>query len=846
MKKGKTWSVILFMVFSIALILTGGAEYLKNVNHALWKKSVTDILEITTQGSHALDTYIEKDSDLLHWLATELAGENSTNTAAIQEKVSRTMTEASDVICIDLDSGIIYTGLLNQARPLEKEYIERFEAMQGQGIREPFLDGYTGIWTLGYYECFFFADGARGFLQKTQPLAEIADRFSLSFYSDTGFSYVVNREGKILIRSQHINSNRTFQNLFDIIDLQDNEAAAVESFRTALSQGQRGVARFEYKNDDYVFCYVPMETATDWYAVSIVPNSVIMEQSEAIIQNSRLFLLLVLLSILIFTAFVLLYRNSTQRILRAEEAARKSAESANMAKSRFLSNMSHDIRTPMNAVIGMTQLALDHIDEPEKTKKYLKNIHQSGQLLMSLINDILDVSKIESGKMVLNNDTASLERLLVNLVSIIYPGISEKKQMFEVRLHRIEHEILCFDTLRLNQILINLLSNAVKFTPAGGSICLDVTESPSLLENHTHLTLQVSDTGIGMKPEFLEQIFHSFSREQDSTVNKIQGSGLGMTITKMIVDLLKGTISIESTPGKGSVFTVDLDLLLAPGSFEKLPFLPPVRILIAEDDPVIRSFIAANLTDSGVTVNIAESGSQTVEMAVAAYNRKEGYDLILLDWDSSLFHCAQTALEIQKRIPKNTPVLIATAYDMEHFAGEISSAGMNGFLQKPAFRSSLHHCIHRYVLHAEEPGDSSCRKRISLSGRHILLAEDNELNQLVVQELLSSQGALITTVGNGQECVNRFAKSSPGEFDLILMDIQMPVMNGYEATKQIRHMNRSDASIPIFAMTADAFTEDIKAAKQSGMNVHLSKPLDIQLLLREIQKYQMPVEDSKS
>lgn len=696
----------LLIILSIGLLLFSGFIYLSTVQRSLWKKSVTDILEVTAQGRHALDTYIEKDLEMLGWIAAELTSKDPFDEEELTKAIKLTGASDSSYICVNLDSGRLYTGLLNGGYPLNDEQLSLFSSLQGKGVREPFLDGRTGVWTLGYYESFSWPDGTRGLVQKTQPLSEIAERFSLSFYNDTGFSYVVNREGSILMRSMHRNSNRTFYNLFDIIDSQGNDAKQINAFEAALKDENRGAARFQYQEEDYVFCYVPMKTAQDWYVVSIVPNRVIMEQADSIVKNSQVFLVLIIGSAILMATFFIIYRNSTRRVLLAEEEARKAAESANIAKSQFLSNMSHDIRTPMNAVLGMTKLAMDHTDEPDRVREYLKNISLSGQLLVGLINDILDMSKIESGKMTLNIDIGSLDTLLENITKIIQPLAVKKNLKFDIRLHGVEHKTLYFDALRMNQVLINLLSNAVKFTPENGSVSMDITESPSESENCTHLNFCIADTGIGMSPEFQAHIFDSFTREQNDRVNSIEGSGLGMAISKMIVDMMGGTIHVDSEAGKGSVFTVDLKFLIP--------------------DEVEQENLAARI-----------------------------------------------------------------------FGEEIS-----------------------------------------LSGRHILLAEDNAINQQIAYELLTGLGAAVVTADDGLACVQEFEKTSPGYFDLILMDIQMPVMNGYEAAEKIRRMDRTDAAtIPIFALTADAFAEDIEAAKKAGMNSHLAKPLDIPGMMREIQRY---------
>ena len=836
MKANRKRFMALIMLLAAALILAGGICYIANVQDALWMKTVTDIVEVTAQGRHALDTYIEKDMELLRLLSESLSGESSLNTGRILEKIQMFSGAGSSLTCVDLSAGYLYSGPLEGSYQLNENQLEAFRAMEGRGVRAPFLDERTGVWTIGGYERFLFKDGVKGYAQITWPLAQVAERFSLSFYDDTGFSYVVNREGDILIRSQHQNSNRTFQNLFDIIDLKGNDRQAAASFREALQSGLKGVARFNYQEEEYVFCYVPMETAGDWYVVSIIPNRVIMEQADQIVQYSQILILLIVISALTAAALFLFYRYSTQRVLAAKEEARLAAESANAAKSHFLSTMSHDIRTPMNAIIGMTHLAKEHLNEPDKMREYLMKIGQSGQLLVGLINDILDLSKIESGKMTLNNDVVSLEQFLRELVNILQPSAEAKKQRFDIRVNRVEHELLCFDALRLNQIMINLISNAVKFTPEGGTISVDVTEGPARREGCARFTFRVKDTGIGMKPEFLKEIFTSFTRERDSRVDKTEGSGLGMAITKKIVDLMEGVIRVESEPDKGTVFTVELDLLTAAGAGGEDMRVPPIRILVANGDPAACESAKAYLREMGARPDCAENGREAVEMAAKAHEMKEDYTLILLDWKMPDMNGIEAVQKIREKIAADAPIVIFSAYDWAQIEEKAAEAGVTGFLQKPLFKSTLYRLIRRYVFKETLPEQNQA-ETVSLAGRRILLAEDNKLNQEIAQEILVSHGAQTQVVDNGLSCVKAFEGSKEGTYDLILMDVHMPVMDGYEATRKIRGMKRRDAAIPIFAMTADAFYEDIQAAKAAGMNSHLAKPIDIQAMLREMKRY---------
>ena len=463
----------------------------------------------------------------------------------------------------------------------------------------------------------------------------------------------------------------------------------------------------------------------------------------------------------------------------------------------------------------------------------LKKINLSGQLLVGLINDILDMSKIESGKMVLNKDTASLVELMQNLVNITQPAVLQKMQVFNIRLHNIQHENLIFDSLRLNQVMINLLGNAVKFTPEGGSISLDVTEEPAAEEGAVHLTLKVADSGIGISPEFQKNLFTSFTRERDSKIDKIEGSGLGLAITKMIVTMMEGSISVESELGKGSIFTVEMDLPIADASEEMT--LPEIHVLVADDDADTCRSAADYLRELGARADVAFGGLEAVKKADAALKTGDDYQIIFLDWRMSDLEGTDTAREIRSIVGEEVPILIISAYDWSGIEKDADEAGINGFIQKPFFKSTIYHNIQKYYLHCNQGQPVAASEQNVLLGKNILLVDDNAINLEIAEEILSDTGAVVDTARDGREAVERFACSPSGYYAMILMDIQMPVMNGYEATKAIRHMNRADADqVLVFAMTADAFADDIVLAKQVGMNAHFAKPLDMNVILKEI------------
>lgn len=517
-------------------------------------------------------------------------------------------------------------------------------------------------------------------------------------------------------------------------------------------------------------------------------------------------------------------------------AALAEAEQANRAKSDFLSRMSHDIRTPMNAIIGMTDIAHAYTNDPAKVHDCLKKISSSSQHLLGLINDVLDMSKIESGNMVLNMENTSLPYVLESVVSIMQPVFKTKNQEFSVRLHNVRHEDLLCDPLRLRQIFINVLSNASKFTPENGIITFDVEEIALSEDAQTvHFCFTITDSGTGIDPEFLPHIFDAFTRQQDSRVDKTEGSGLGMAITKKLTDLFGGSVRVESQVGKGSTFYVDLPMKVIEQNKQQMVY-EGLKLLVVDDDQIACEYLVQTLKDLGITAEWADSGAAAVNQICQAHNESAGFDMVLLDWKMPGMDGVQTASAIREKAGDNLPILIASAYDWVDIQQEAMACGVDGFLQKPLFKSTLSWGIQNFVL---RQGTLQNKPAIhSFDGKRLLLAEDNQLNIEIAEELLIGMGAIVETTHDGDETIAHFAQSPQGYYDLILMDIQMPKVNGYEAARQIRSMSRPDAqTIPILAMTADAFAEDVIAAKAAGMNSHIAKPLDALTMNREISKY---------
>ena len=579
---------------------------------------------------------------------------------------------------------------------------------------------------------------------------------------------------------------------------------------------------------------------TEWYLVVAMPydslDSLINQLSD---DRQRMIMsaggiLLVMMLVL----FVLYYRMS-QRHLRELDKAEREAVRANQAKSEFLSNMSHDIRTPMNGIIGMTKIAQADMENPAHVKECLRKIDLSSKHLLGLINDVLDMSKIESGKLTLNVDVLSLSETMDSIVNIIQPQVKAKKQFFDIFIQKIFVEDIRCDGVRLNQILINLLSNAVKFTPEGGQIHVYLTqeESPKGAD-YVRCHFRVKDTGIGMTEEYQGKIFESFSREE-SKVHKIEGTGLGMAITKYIVDMMGGTIAVESELGKGSEFRVTLDFEKADVPVREM-ILPPWKMLVVDNNEDLCLSAVSSLAEIGVQADWALSGREALKMVERRHRQGEDYFVILLDWQMPEMDGLETAREMRKILGDKVPILIISAYDWSDIEADARAAGAQGFISKPLFKSNLYLGLsHLAGLDAETAKDAvqPAKTGPDLSGKRILLAEDNELNWEIAQAILEEAGFEVEWAEDGKLCLELFERSEVGYYDVILMDLRMPVMNGYEATEAIRALDRPDAGLPILAMTADAFSEDVQKCLAAGMNEHISKPIDVDRLISLLEKY---------
>lgn len=513
--------------------------------------------------------------------------------------------------------------------------------------------------------------------------------------------------------------------------------------------------------------------------------------------------------------------------------ALNAAERANRAKTTFLNNMSHDIRTSMNAIIGFTALAAAHVDEPELVQDYLAKISTSGQHLLSLINDVLDMSRIESGRVKIEKKEVHLPDVMHDLRTIVNANIVSKNIEFFIDAVDVDNEDILCDKLRLNQVLLNLLSNAVKYTKNGGQIIVRIIQKPGFSNGYATYEFHVKDNGIGMSKEFQKHLFEAFTREESAAVSGIQGTGLGMAISKNIVDMMGGTISVESEEGKGREYTVSIPFKVLGNSakYEVVPQLQGVRVLVADDDSDTAISVSRMVQEIGMRSEWTLSGKEAVLRTRVAVEQGDEFGAYIIDWMMPDLNGIETVRRIRKLIGESKPIIILTAYDWADIEQEAREAGVTAFCSKPLFMSELRDVLSQpYRVKKEETPASPYR----FEGKKALLVEDNLLNQEIAQAILQDAGFTVDTADDGDVAVERLQDSKQGEFDLGLMDIQMPKMDGYAATRQIRTLPSDAANVPIVAMTANAFEEDKQKAIRAGMNAHIAKPIEAGRLMETL------------
>ncbi len=673
------------------------------------------------------------------------------------------------------------------------------------------------------------------------PMNYLSDLMQINEESGSnGYSHIIDKDGNYIIKSGSETEQTYFERLEKIVD-ESNEKTGneyVAELKSAMAQEKdyymlvsiNGVVR-------HIYCS-PLSENASWYLLSVMPNGHIDGEIKSLDTFRKTVTYICILAILLALSIIFaLYYRLMKRQIKELDRLKNEAVKANQAKSEFLSSMSHDIRTPLNAIIGMTEIAERNEDDQSKIDDCLKKIKLSSKHLLGLINDVLDMSKIESGNITLNPAPMSLRATLDDIVNIIRPQIKERNQYFDIFIKNILSENVYCDNLRLNQVLINIISNAVKFTPCEGRIDIFVDQEPSPLgDEYIRTNFRVKDNGIGMSKEFQEKIFETFAREDNEQVERITGTGLGMAITKKIVDLMGGTIEVESEKGKGSEFYIVLDFKKADDAESELK-LPDWKILVVDDNEMLCRSAVANLEELGVRAEWVTDGEKAVDMVEERNKNNDDYDFVLVDWKMPKLNGIETIKKIRSRIDKKIPVFLISAYDINDIQIHTESIDIAGFISKPLFKSTLYEYLKKYVGETYEQSSALKKNEINFSEKRVLIAEDIDINWEIANEILSASGLKLDRAVNGKDCVDIFTNSEVGTYNAILMDIRMPVMNGYDATRAIRALDRPDSNLPIIAMTADAFTDDTARCLECGMNAHIAKPIDVQNCLNVLKKY---------
>ena len=662
-------------------------------------------------------------------------------------------------------------------------------------------------------------------LLRVLPISELKEKwiFPQEEFENAELS-IIDADGDYIIKDDSFKNSSFFEFYRSYNSIKPAQAQELFSQITSIDGS---LTMKNSRGEKCILAYTPFDATGGWALLSLMPMKYINANTENWLLIGIVSAGLVVL--FVFDLMVMLYFNK-----RLQQAASE-AESASRAKTDFLSTMSHDIRTPMNAIIGLTTITEKNIDDKKLVGENLRKITLASNHLLTLINDILDISKVESGKLSLSPQTFSIVETVENLVNISQPMITEKNIDFSFRVNRMEKEYLHADQLRLNQIYINILSNAIKYTEPGGSVSVDMKEEESQKEGCVRLTYIVADTGIGMSPEYMEHMYQPFSRQTDSRVNSIQGTGLGLAITKQMVDLMEGTIECQSEQGKGTTFTVTLDIPIAEHQRMDMK-LDEMDVLIVDDDEVLLETATETLESLGLKAEQASSGLEALGMIKHRHEIGKGYDIVIVDLKMPDIDGVETIRRIRSEIDNNTPILLISAYEWADIEKKAKEAGANGFLSKPLFRSTLYDKINdilgREAKSIEPESDYS-----DLEGLNILITEDNDINWEIISTLLSMYGITTERAENGRVCLDKMKQAEKGKYTLIFMDIQMPEMNGLDATRAIRALDDSWASnIPIIAMTADAFSENVTECLNAGMNGHIAKPIDIKVVIKEIRR----------
>ena len=833
--------IILVNVIIIAAILIFVVFYSRYENQDLYRRQIENFENTTVTMERVTENYLEGEQRICDVWAQYISSQHMTLEEAASYVRSSHVLKNTSAHFVLLDS---LTGLSTRPKlGTDDDYDVSYERLnilddsswiddigESINITRAYTNPMNGEQSLAFCNIISVYDSESGsdkdaVILRVIPISALEQKwiFPQSELENAELS-MIDINGDYILKGSSF-KNSSFFEFYNSYNSSDNETT--KKLFDSISSSTGSISMNNSHGEECVLAFTPISTTNGWTMLGLVPakDLNIEKRNWVLFGVVSVGLLVLFLSDL----FYMLYLNK-----RLQITARK-AESANKAKTDFLSTMSHDIRTPMNAIIGLTAIAEKNTGDEESTKESLRKIGLASNHLLTLINDILDISKVESGNLKLNPLTFSIVETVENLVNISQPMIKEKNIDFSFHINQMEKEYIYTDQLRLNQIFINILSNAIKYTEPGGRVGVNLREEESTIPGCIRLTYVVEDTGIGMSHEFMQNMYTPFSRQVDSRVNSIQGTGLGLAITKQMVELLGGTIDCQSEQGKGTTFTVALDIPIADRQREDME-LEPIDVLIVDDDETMLLTATETLESLGASVEQAHSGIEALGMIEHRHLSGKDYSLIMVDWKMPEIDGLETISRIRSDIKTNIPIILTSSYDWSDIEDKAKAVGANGFITKPLFRSTLYDKISNLIGEGSssmEPEDDYS----DLQGLRILVAEDNDINWEIISVMLSMFGITSERAENGKVCVDMIREAEEESFTLIFMDIQMPEMNGLDATRAIRKLeNKWASSIPIIAMTADAFSENIMECMDAGMNGHIAKPIDVKLVIKEIRR----------
>ena len=834
----KKFLLLILNILIIAFVIVFISNYARHERQIDREIEMNSFKNITFSAELVTTNYLEGEQRTCNSWANYINSRDITMQQAV-DYVSTAKTNSrvsGHIINIKTLKGLSTNSNPNKADDFKVSYtdlpiLHSADELKGEiNVTRSYTNPVTGIQSIAFYNIVELLNEDTGlkescYLLRVVPVSTVEEKwaFPTDKYKNADIA-IIDMDGNYIIKGNAFKNSNIFEfyNSYNpktspyYIDLKNTLKQTSGTFEMINSKGQKTFNAFTIVN-----------TNKEWYVVSTIP---IDDLSSNTIDWA-------LLGVVVFSLLLLMILDiiSMLSLNHKLEIAAKAADAANQAKTDFLSTMSHDIRTPMNAIIGLTTITEKNINDPDSVAENLKKISLASNHLLTLINDILDISKVESGKITLTPVSFSIVESAENLVNISQPIVREKELDFRFRINNIKNEFLFADKLRINQIFINLLSNALKYTPKGGQVCVDMNEEPGNSSDTIKLNYTVTDTGIGMSKEFMDKMYEPFLRQTDSRINTIQGTGLGLAITKQMIDLMGGTIDCHSEVGAGTSFKVSIELPVAEIQEAEM-VLPPINVLLIDDDEILLETAQDTFKALGVQAEVAISGSEGLSLLEKHIKEEKPFNIIILDWKMPGMNGLELTKKIREKAGNDIPILLVSAYDWSTIEEDAKKAGVNGFISKPLFRSSLYKKITE-VLHIHTEQDSQEENNSDIEGMNILIAEDIDINYEIVSTFLEMHGITSVRASNGEEAVTLMESAVEKQYDMIFMDIQMPVMNGLDATRAIRKLaNPVARTIPIIAMTADAFSENVAECIEAGMNGHIAKPIDVKVVINEIRR----------